>query len=198
VGGRSSALVVGAHPDPDSYSMALFDAAIEGLSGRHEVTGLDLHRLGFDPVMGAGEWEAYSAGTPLLEGMVGEHARLVAEASVLCFVYPTWWFGPPAMLKGWLDRVFVPGVAFTLDERGRLRPALTNLEAVIGVSTYGASRTYTRFFGDGGRRMLHRALRMNAPRAVRREWFGLYGMDGQDGASRARFLSEVRAGVATL
>ncbi|NND84750.1 MAG: flavodoxin family protein [Acidimicrobiia bacterium] len=195
---RPRAVLVGAHPVVDSFSMALFAAAQEGLSSSYDVAALDLHRLGFDPVMGAEEWEAYVAGTPSPTGMLAEHAELVATADLLCFVYPTWWFGPPAMLKGWLDRVFMPGVSFTLDDTGRVRPALHQLSTVVGVSTYGALRTYTRFFADGGRRMLHRALRLNAPRRVRREWFGLYGMDGQDDEGRDRFLETVRSGMAAL
>jgi NAD(P)H dehydrogenase (quinone) len=196
--GQPSAIVVGSHPVEDSFSMALFAAACEGLKESYGVTPLDLHRLGFDPVMGAEEWQAYLAGTPVPTGMLVEHAALVAEAELLCFVYPTWWFGPPAMLKGWLDRVLMPGVSFTLDDAGRIQPALERLSTIVGISTYGASRTYTRFFGDGGRRMLHRALRLNAPRRVRREWFGLYGMDGQGPAERSRFLDEVRSGVVAL
>lgn len=195
--GRPRAVVVGAHPDPHSFSMALFDAAVDGLAAGYDVAALDLHRLGFDPVMGEAEWEAYVAGSPVLEGVVAEHAALVAEAALLCFVYPTWWFGPPAMLKGWLDRVFVPGVAFTLID-GRVRPALTQLQTVVGVSTYGASRAYTAFFGDGGRRMLHRALRLNAPGRVRREWFGLHGMDARTERDRSAFLAAVRRGVGEL
>lgn len=195
---RPTAVVVGAHPDPASFSMSLFAAAVDGLSGRHEVAPLDLHRLGFDPVMGRAEWTAYVAGTPEPGAMVAEHASLLAEADVLCFVYPTWWFGPPAMLKGWLERVCMPGVAFTFDESGRVRPGLDRLRTIVGVSTYGASRAYTRTFGDGGRRMLHRALRLNAPRRVRREWFGLYGMDGRSEEDRRRFLAEVGEGVARL
>lgn len=197
MGERPRAVVVGAHPDPDSYAMALFDAAVSGLDNRFDVAALDLHRIGFDPVMGADEWEAYSNGAPDLDGIVGTHAELVSQATLLCFVYPTWWFGPPAILKGWLDRVFVPGVAFTL-EGGRVRPNLTELRAIVGVSTYGASRVYSAFFGDGGRRMLHRALRLNAPHTLRKEWFGLYGMDGRNDADRAAFLDQVRSGVASL
>lgn len=186
------ALVVGCHPVADSYSMALFEAARAGASDAYDVVGLDLYRLGFDPVTGAEEWEAHLAGPPRPTGMLAEHTDLVASAELLCFVYPTWWFGPPAMLKGWLDRVCMP------DGTPGARPVLGRLSTIVGVSTYGASRTYTRALGDGGRRMLHRALRRNVPRRVRREWFGLHGMDEQGDVARSRFLDEVRTGMAAL
>ena len=189
--------MVGAHPDPSSFSRALFTSSAEALSGSYDVAALALYDLGFDPLMAAGEWEASVSVDPSPTGLLAEHAELVRSATLLCFVYPTWWFGPPAMLKGWLDRVFMPGVSFRLAD-GRVRPALDHLQTVAGVSTYGASRTYTRFFGDGGRRMLHRALRLNAPGRVTREWLALYGMDGRTDEDRARFLGRVEQRLGAL
>ena len=66
------------------------------------------------------EHDAYKAQEPPPDAMVREHGELVRNAQLLVFVYPTWWSGPPAVLKGWLERVLVPGVGFTFDAAGQV------------------------------------------------------------------------------
>ena len=115
-------LVVYCHPRPDSYCRALCESAIAGLDrAGHDVVLLDLYREGFRAQMNPEERRAYETDSPILDPMVARHAAAVAQAEAIVFVYPTWWWGLPALLKGWLDRVLVPGVAFTLvDGRSRL------------------------------------------------------------------------------
>ena len=58
------------------------------------------------------------------------------------FVYPTWWSGLPAILKGWLERVMVPGVGFTFDSRtGKVKPGLTHVRRIVGISTLRVAET---------------------------------------------------------
>ena len=88
-------------------------------------TTLDLYAIGFAPPCRPGRARAPTTATqPLLDPMVAEHAALVRRAEALVFVYPTWWSEPPAILRGWLERVLVPGVAFRSTSRARSRPAL--------------------------------------------------------------------------
>jgi NAD(P)H dehydrogenase (quinone) len=186
-------LVVCAHPRKDSYTHAVTDAAVRGF-GRagHDVSTLDLYALGFAPAMSAAERAAYHGDDPLLDPLTREHAGLVRRAEVLVFVYPTWWAGPPAILEGWLERVFVPGVAFQLDPRtNRVRPGLRRVRRLIGISTYGSSRLYVRMLNDPGRRTILRALRMLCARRCRRTWLALYGMDTSTPAQRDAFLARV-------
>ena len=125
-----------------------------------------------------------------------EHVRW-AEAIV--FVYPTWWAGLPAMVKGWLDRVLVPGVAFVLDERTRkVQPTLQHVRLVAGVSTYGSPRAYVGALGDGGRRTINRALRLVCGRRTRTVWLGLYAMDRRTDAERRAFVAEVEHRMSRL
>ena len=65
--------------------------------------------------------------------MVESHARLVKQADALVFVYPTWCWGLPAIMKGWIERVLVTGVAFRLDERsGRIKANLRHVRRIVG------------------------------------------------------------------
>ena len=185
-------LVVCAHPQAGSYTHAVTQAAIRGFEGAgHQVTLLDLYASGFVPAMSPAERAAYHGEQPLIDSQTVEHAAMVQRADVLVFVYPTWWSGPPAILKGWLERVMVPGVAFRFDARGRVRPALTNVRRIVGISTYGSPWTYVKLLQDGGRRMLMRALRLNCGRRTSTTWLGLYSIDTLGDAERAAFLDRV-------
>lgn len=194
----SRAVVVHAHPRDDSFNHALFDIVRDGLSANHDVVPVDLYASGFDAVMSEEEWRAYHSEDPIVDPQVAGHAELVSSADLLAFVYPTWWFGPPAVMKGWLERVFVPGVGFCFDDGGRVRPNLTRLRTVVGVSTYGSSRARIALLGDGGRRMLTRALRLNVQGRLRRRWFGLYGIDGSTAGRREAFAARVAEEVGRL
>jgi putative NADPH-quinone reductase len=185
-------LLVTAHPCADSFTHAVAAAAQRGLEhGAHDVTTLDLYALEFAPAMTPAEWAAYDSGQPLIEPLTREHARLVQRADMLVFVYPTWWSGPPAILRGWLERVFVPGVAFRFDARGKVRPALTNVREIVGISTYGSPRLFVKLLNDGGRRMLTRALRLNCGWRTRTKWLALYALDTLSEAERRAFLERV-------
>src|ERR1700682_3266603 len=122
-------LVVYAHPLSDSFAAALRDVVLKRLrENGHEVDHCDLYAEGFDPVLTASERRAYNTAHPDLTAVEPYVARLrAAEALVLCF--PTWWYGMPAILKGWFDRVWARGVAFELPPGGgAITPALGNIK----------------------------------------------------------------------
>ncbi len=185
------ALVVSAYP-PTGVGAPLLAAVRDGLAGRYDVAVVDL--AGYRPAMTREEWEAYEDGPA--DPTVVAHADLVVRSRVLAFVYPSVWMSLPGPLKGWLDRTLLPGVAFTLGPDRRVRPALGELRAVVGVTTYRQDRRTVRRSGDGGRRTLLRALRLNAPRPVRTRWLGLASVDGT--ADVARFAARVEGTVAAL
>jgi putative NADPH-quinone reductase len=193
-------LVVHAHPNPESFNHALFDTAVRALrAGGHRVTAVDLYAERFHAAMSRDEHRAYQGDDPIVDPRVAAYASAVREAEAMVFVYPTWWSGVPAILKGWLERVLVPGVGFVLDERtGKVRPGLVRLRRIVGISTYGSRRSYVMAMTDGGRRVLTRALRMSAGWRTRATWLGLYSMDAADDAQRAVFLARVDAKLRSL
>lgn len=187
------ALVVLAHPCEDSLGAAAARRATDALerSGAH-VDLLDLYAIDFNPVMSTEEHRQYLSDAPILDQMVREHAELVRAAHTLVFVYPTWWSGPPAILKGWLERVLVSGVSFHLDEStGRIRPGLTELRQIVGISTYGSPWLYVRAINDNGRRILCRSLRLAARRRARTAWIALYAVDTATLRDREDFLARI-------
>jgi putative NADPH-quinone reductase len=194
------ALVVYAHPSDDSLSHTLYLTATKALEGAgHDVVGLDLYAEDFIAAMSAEERAAYHSDQPVCSDQVARSAELVRWADTLVFVYPTWWMGTPAILKGWLERVMVPGVALHLDPRThRVVSDLTHVRRIVGVTTYGSGWAYVKLMNDAGRRTLLRALRMLCGRRCRSTWLAFYGVDTSTAAQRAAFLSKVEQRLAKL
>lgn len=114
-----------AHPQESSFNARLFRDGVEALSRDHDVEISDLYAQGFDPVLAAPDLgeplgregnvvdlmdEAYAAGQ--LPQDVTEEQRKLAAADLVVLQFPLWWYGPPAILKGWLDRVLTSGFAY--------------------------------------------------------------------------------------
>jgi putative NADPH-quinone reductase len=119
------ALVVYCHPKETSFTAAVRDVVLDRLrAAGAEVRLRDLYAEGFDPRLTAHDLDIYEDEAVNGAAFAGEIADL-RWCDTLIFVYPTWWYGLPAMLKGWLDRVLVPGVAFLMPEPGgTIRPGL--------------------------------------------------------------------------
>lgn len=185
-------LLVFCHPVPESYCAALRDRVVAAL-GRsgHDVDLIDLYHDGFDPVMDAREKRAYhEAGEA--DHPLPDHVSRLKRAEALIFVYPTWWYGLPAMLKGWLDRVITPGVGFEIPEGpGPIRPLLRHIDKIAIVSTCGAPRWFLWWVGNPGRRTILRGIRALCARRCRTLWLAHYLMDSSTPESRAAFLDEV-------
>jgi len=152
-------LVLYSHPVESSYNAALHREVVAGLTGAgHEVDDCDLYAEGFDPVLSREERIGYHDVPSNRLRLQGHVERLLrAEALVLCF--PTWCFGLPAMLKGYFDRVFIPGVAFDLSDPKHVKPTLTHLRRIVAVVTYGRPRWVAWWMGDPPRKIVTRYLR---------------------------------------
>jgi NAD(P)H dehydrogenase (quinone) len=193
-------LLVLTHPQPESFAHAVHQRAVAGLHrAGHEVRVLDLYRMGFDPVMSRAGWRDYH--TPgLNEAPVADQLEHLRWAEGLVFVYPTWWYSLPAMLKGWIDRVWVPFATFELPQgltpvQGRMQ----NIRLIGAFSTYGSPWWWVRLMsGDPGRRIIMRGLRPLCHRRCRTFWLAHYRMDSSTPRSRAAFLTKVEAKAARL
>ncbi|HMO08687.1 MAG TPA: NAD(P)H-dependent oxidoreductase [Paracoccaceae bacterium] len=190
------ALVLAAHPCAESFSQALHGAAVETLRGRGwEVDDCDLYAEGFQPVLTAEERRGYHD-TGANEGPVADYVARVRAAQALVLVFPVWNFGFPAILKGFFDRVFLPGVSFRLEE-GRVRPNLTHVRLLAAVTTYGGTRLRAVLAGDPPRHVVRRAI-WHVCRPDRMRYLALYDMNRATDARRAAFLSRVRAEMERL
>jgi putative NADPH-quinone reductase len=185
-------LIIYCHPRPDSFSAALRDAAVDGLKGSgHSVELRDLYAERFDPVLSARQRGAYFDAAESTRG-VEDHVAALRRAEGLVLVYPTWWFGMPAMLKGWLDRIWLPEVAFRLGGPKVMVPLLTGIRRIGIVTTYGSPWWLLWWVGWPDRRIVGRGLRPLCARGCRIHWIALTRMDVDSPARRRRFVVRVK------
>jgi len=186
-------LVVYCHPVPESFCAAVRDEAVRTLqAGGHDVRLIDLYAEGFDPVISAEERRRYND-VPHGEPLVPDHAAHLRWAEALVLVYPTWWYGLPAMLKGWFDRAWAPGVAFALDpDGGAITPLMTNIRHLVVLTTCGAAWWWSHVVGHPGRKTILRGIRALCARRCKTLFLAHYRMDASTPASRAAFLGKVR------
>lgn len=193
------AVLIVANPNPDGFSHAIVRRAVAGLTAAgHQPIVHDLYDEGFRAAMTADERNAYHGDHPSLDPLVDEHLADLAEAEILIFVYPTWWSTVPAIMKGWFERVMLPGVGFVFDDNGKVKPGLTHVRRLVGISTYGSPWPYVKVMNDNGRRTIMRAMRLSTGLRTRCTWMGLYRLDTRNQAQRAAFLDRVERRMTRL
>ncbi len=198
--GRMHVLVVYCHPVAESFAAAAHRAVLQALAeAGHEVTDVDLYAEKFDPVMSPQERLDY-LNTERNERLVKKYDDQLVDAEALVLVYPAWWYGMPAMLKGYFDRVWLPGVAFDVLPDGTVSTErLKRLRRIIVVTTYGGSWWMVRLgIGDPARKVVGRAVRALCAKDCRVDWYVRYNMDKAKPRQLQRFLERVRAGVRRL
>ena len=101
-------LVINGHPDKESYCQAIFQTIVETIdSNRHELKVISLNEEDFDPVLRYGYRKRMKE-----DSFIRRSQELIQWAEHFIFVYPIWWSSMPSLMKGWIDRVFTPGIAY--------------------------------------------------------------------------------------
>ncbi|MDR1967078.1 MAG: NAD(P)H-dependent oxidoreductase [Burkholderiaceae bacterium] len=188
-----NALLVIGHPSPGSFSHAMADAAQETLAAsgcrcvRH-----DLYAEGFDPVQPQPESGNVSSDDALVEA----HCRDLAAADLILVFHPNWWSQPPAIVKGWIDRVFRLGTAYRYPEGvgddGVPQGLLRARHALVFNTSNTPQAREREVFGDPLESLWRRSVfGFSGVPSVRRRMVG--PMAGSTGAQRAGWLDEVRA-----
>jgi NAD(P)H dehydrogenase (quinone) len=180
-------LAVFCHPAPESFQRSIFDELTGQLErSGHELRRIDLYAEAFDPVLSPDAWRAHQRSEEHRDGLEA-HIAALCEAEGLVLVYPTWWYGLPAMLKGWFDRVWQPGVAFTIEGGAFQTRCLTRITRFAVITTCGSPGWFIeRVVGDPARRQLMRGLKLQLARGARSCWRPIYGVDNRSRGDLAR------------
>jgi len=143
-------LIVVAHPDPASLTHAVaarIGQAITGADARNTITVADLAAEGFDPRFNTADIGLFKQGAAVPADVAAEHARVDA-ADTLVLVYPLYWWSFPALLKGWIDRVFTQGWAYADGADGKVEKKLQRLQVhLVGIGGAGAEMIERRGYG---------------------------------------------------
>ena len=187
-------LVVFCHPNKDSFGAEIFRTAMPSLAeAGHELRGRDLYRDNFDPVMSPEERLDYLGSAQKLMERNALYVDDIRWMEGLVVIYPTWYYGMPAMLKGWLDCVWLPEVTFSVSEEkgARARFLLWDLKLFVGITTSGSPWWWLKLIGDPGRRVWTRGLFHPFLTRTKTIWMQLYDMNQRSDAECAAFLGKV-------
>jgi putative NADPH-quinone reductase len=188
-------LVIYAHPSETSFVAALHAQIVASLRGAgHEVDDLDLYAEGFDPVLPRGTFANYVDPAANHDG-IGRYVERLRAAEALVLVFPVWQDGFPAILKGYFDRLFIPGVVFRMEGKGFF-PILHNIKRAAAVATYGADRTRMARLGDPPRRFVKHNLGPLIAQGAPCDYFGCYDMNEADPERLKRFMAKVKRAFA--
>ena len=184
-------LVVYAHPFETSFVSAIHARVLEALrGGGHDVDDLDLYAEKFDPVLSREQFVSYVNVEANTRGVETYVARLRA-AEALVLVFPVWFDGLPAIMQGYFQRVFLPGVSIVIDENGVFHPNLWRLKRMAAVSAYGETRRDVAAKRDPPQRFVRDNIGALIKPKGRIEYLALYGMDFAGARPRAAFLGRV-------
>ncbi len=184
-------LVLYAHPVETSYNASLHTLIVDRLKAKgHAVDDCDLYAEDFDPRLTRAERLTYQeVGTNLAP--VSAYVERLRRADALVLAFPVWNYGYPAIMKGFFDRVFLPGVSFRL-VNGKARPMLHNIRKVAAVTTYGGSRFRAWLMGDPPRKIVGRLMRSTVKPGAGYAYLAHYSMNLSTDASRAAFTAKVQ------
>jgi NAD(P)H dehydrogenase (quinone) len=184
------------HPDPKSFCHAIFDNAVETLRAKgHEVRVKDLYAEGFDPVLKGSDFTAFQSGkTP--PDIKAEQDKIL-WADTITVIHPVWWTSMPAMLKGYVDRVFALGFAYAFGPDGP--KGLLGGRKVVIFSTQGAGKEEYEAGGmtDAMKKASDVAIySFCGMEVLKHKFFG--GVTSVDDATRKGYLSEVKEVMSRL
>ena len=160
-------------------------------------TALPAAAEGFQPILTAEMRRDYHDLTKNRAGIEGYVERLHA-AEALVVQFPTWCFGFPAMLKGFFDRIFGPGITFDLSDPANVKPMLQHIRHVVGISTYGRDRLRAFLVGNPPKKMITRYLRWFVAKNARIRYLALYHMNIATEAQRKGFIARISAELSTI
>ena len=146
------------------------------------------------------EWTQYLSHPERNQATQADHIADLKWAEGLVVIYPTWYYGVPAMLKGWLERVWLPGVTFEIatGKQHRPRAKLQHIKLLVGITTSGSPWWWIRLIRDPGRSMWTRGLRPMFNARCKVVWRQLYNMNHTTDADRAGFMKRVETALSKL
>lgn len=200
-------LVVFNPPYERSYCSAILESIKEGITeGDHEFDLIHLDCDNFDPVMRSKDLQAFAIARnepekayELLDPLVIEYKQRIEKAEHIIFIFPIWWELMPAMMKGFIDKLIFPGIAYQYNDKGTgMSCTLTKLKGITMITTMNTpSIAYKLLFGNA----IKKALLMGTFWKIgirNREWINLTSIKSVSDKKRQQWLTELKAKFANL
>lgn len=193
-------LIVLSHPLAGSFAASVAATAQRALeTNGHSVDLLDLYSEGFDPRLSEAERSGYFD-VPYDTSAVDDLVARLKTADGLILVFPQWWFNFPAILKGFFDRIFAPGIAFDHEQSGgRIIPRLTSIKLFWALTTTGSPWWVVKLYmGDPVRRLLKRGIAAFCAKNVQFRMISLHDMDRVTTKQRVAYLAKIEKAIARI
>lgn len=188
-------LVVVAHPLKESLCQYLTAQTIEHLESKgYQITVLDLYERQFPPSLTIHERQSYYQSN-FDDSLLEQEILQLKQAESLVLVFPTWWFGFPAILKGWFDRVWAPGYAYNhASDLGAITPCLNNLKEVKVITTLGSPWWVDKFvLWQPVKRVLKIALLGACTKSCKFEMLSFYNSENASTSRVESFVQKIKA-----
>jgi putative NADPH-quinone reductase len=190
-------LILFSHPSHDSFIASILSVVTEQLkSAGHDYIVRDLYVDQFDPVLTLEEWTEYER-AGVQDSKVGSYVSDLSWCQGILLIFPTWWYGMPAILKGYFDRVWLPGIAFGFTEDRMIETSqLEHITRFAVVTTYGSPWWWIKIWlRDPVRMAVQKGLRRLFNPRCRVKWFAFYNMDRSSLSARLKFIQRVTKGM---
>lgn len=188
--GIMKVLIIYAHPNPKSLNHAMLETLTKGLAeAGHTYEVVDLYDINFNPVLSAADFEVMQAGG---RSDVKIQKEKVLNADALAFIYPIWFSAPPAILKGWIDRVFHLGFAYDVDIKIKRTVGLLKHEKVLVINTYGDAEAHDKITKMGETHQLVQDVGVFEFCGITNvQWLNFYKVVVTDDQTRKGYLKQV-------
>jgi NAD(P)H dehydrogenase (quinone) len=190
-------LVVFSHPSRYSLCGSILATVLKELEIRGDtIELLDLYTDRFDPVLSLDDWKNYEAASG---ESIQRYVDQIQTAQGLIWVFPTWNYGLPAVLKGYVDRVWKPNVAFRLSaDRDVMFNLFPHMRFFLAITTFGAGWLPNTLIGNPCKRTLASGLRRHFSRRTRFNWLALYNVDRAQAHRVDRFMKRIQSTIRSL
>ncbi len=189
-------IVLYCHPWKGSFNHAILESVVQGLeAGKKDYEVVDLISEGFNPVLGEADLAVYSKGG-FTDPKVGEYQKKLDSANELIIITPIWWGLPPAVLKGFFDKVLIKDWAYDTAPSGLLLGKLKQIKRCTLISTMNSPQFYYRLFLKSPLKHSLIDATLKACGVKKVKWFSLANVVKQKQSKREAWLEKLR-GYAT-
>lgn len=184
--------IILAHPWHGSYNKVLQDTVAAAMESRGKnVNIIDLYKDNFNPALSEEELSVYMQGKTT-DPLVKKYQEILLDSNELVVIFPIWWYGMPAILRGFIDKVMVDGFAFAPDEKGKLHGKLTNIKATTLISTSEIPTWYMKYVtGDSIRKPFMSRTLKDLGITNKAVWFNKGRVGSSSDDSRKQFLEKI-------
>lgn len=175
---ENNILIIFVHPLEKSLNRSLLDFITSIASYKSRIKIIDFYGSNINPIMTSVDREFYHDDSYLSEDLE-PYKKLFQECDALIIIFPTWIGGPPAIMKGFFEKLLKPGISFNITHDHKLQSlnSFSNIKYILAINTHGGSHINAILSGDYSRKFITRLLYWNFGSVARVRYLGVYNVN---------------------